>query len=348
MLAVTGTADEKTQGVIIKQLVLKKPKKFYVSPNRENLRISVIKCKREVMFQHLTWLVTLLKEEGTSTPKSIICCDETLTDIAAVLNYLLMELGEVAYSPQDSQTPENCLIGIYHSLTLKKYKARVINLFKGIGKKRVNLASSALSMGVNFSDVRYVIHWGPARNMLDYHQESGCGGRDNKPTQVLTIYYGQQISFCEDDVKAFLKTTGCYRVEAYKPFDKRIVPVEPSHDCCSNCAKTCSCSENKCTAPSPAFEQEQVKSIPQPTLSRPVSSDKRDLQHALQEMVQLIVPTMNLLSENIAGDYGDGIVDVLVEKAHTIFTVQEVTEYIPLFSIHHALKILEVFHEIFE
>lgn len=44
-------------------------------------------------------------------------------------------------------------------------------------------------MGVNFPDVRYIIHWGPARNMLDYHQESGRGERDNKLTHVLTIYY---------------------------------------------------------------------------------------------------------------------------------------------------------------
>lgn len=196
-----------------------------MSPNRENLRISVIKSKRDSMLENLAWLVTLLKQKGPATPKCIIFCNGTLTDIAAVFNYLLMELRKAAYSPEDSQTSDNCLIGIYHSLSLKKYKVRVIDSFKGDGKKRVVIASSALSMGVNFPDVRYIIHWGPARNMLDYHEESGRGGSDNKPTQVLTIYYGQQISLCEDDVKAFLKTKDCYRVEAYKPFDKRIAPI---------------------------------------------------------------------------------------------------------------------------
>lgn len=191
--------------------------------------------------------------------------------------------------------------------------------------------------------------WGPARNMLDYHQESGRGGRDNKLTQVVTIYYGQQLSFCEDDVKAFLKTDGCYRVEAYKPFDKRISPIEPLHDCCNHCAETCTCSGDTCAVPLPAFELQQVSSTPQPAMSRPISpSDKGDLQEALTEMVQLIIPTMNLLSDNISGRYGDDIVDALIEKAHTTFTVLDVMEHIPLFSIHHALKILEVFHEIFE
>lgn len=84
-------------------------------------------------------------------------------------------------------------------------------------------------------------------------------------------------------------------------------------------------------------------------MSRPVSSsDKSDSKQALTEMVQLIIPTLDLLSENISGDYGDDIVNSLVEKAHTTFTGLDVMEHIPLFSVNHAIKILEVFHEIFE
>ncbi|XP_015758777.1 PREDICTED: ATP-dependent DNA helicase RecQ-like [Acropora digitifera] len=209
VLAITGTADDRTQDVIIKQLGMKHVRKIYVSPNRPNLRISVVKCKKEMRFKQLAWLVSLLKEKGIYTPKTIIFCNGTLTDIAVVLNHLLLELGKSAYSPCDDQSSDNCLIGIYHSLTLHKYKDRIIKSFKGEGKKRVVIASTALSMGVNFPDVRYVIHWGPARNLLDYHQESGRGGRDGKQTQVLTIYYGQQVSFCEQDVKNFSSNKCC-------------------------------------------------------------------------------------------------------------------------------------------
>ena len=66
--------------------------------------------------------------------------------------------------------------------------------------------TTALSMGINFPDVRYIVHWGPSRNMLDYYQESGHAGRDNKPADVIVIYHGQQLSFCEDDVKVFGKS----------------------------------------------------------------------------------------------------------------------------------------------
>ena len=102
-----------------------------------------------------------------------------------------------------------------------------------------------------------------------------------------------------------MKLNGCYRVEAYKPFDKGISPVEPSHDCCKHCAEACTCCDT-CTVPLPAFELQQVSSVPQPTISQPVSPcGKSGLKQALTEIIQLIIPTLNLLSENISGGYGD-------------------------------------------
>ena len=86
-------------------------------------------------------------------------------------------------------------------------------------------------MGVNFP---YVIHWGPIRNMLNYRQESGRGGRGGEQTQILPIYCGQQVSLCKQDVKNFLQTDGCYRTEAYEPFNKKIQPHQPGHDWCKN------------------------------------------------------------------------------------------------------------------
>ena len=58
-------------------------------------------------------------------------------------------------------------------------------------KKRIVVASTALSMGVNFGDIRYVINWGPARNLLDQLQEAGQAGRDGLRAHIIIVYHGQ-------------------------------------------------------------------------------------------------------------------------------------------------------------
>ena len=84
-------------------------------------------------------------------------------------------------------------------------------------------------------------------------------------------------------------------------------------------------------------------------MTRPISlKDREDLRDALNEVMEMIVPTLNLFSKNISHGYANDIVEGLEKNAHSIFTVLDVTECTPLFSVQHALKILEVFNEVFE
>ncbi|XP_031554742.1 mediator of RNA polymerase II transcription subunit 34-like [Actinia tenebrosa] len=117
---------------------------------------------------------------------------------------------------------------------------------KSNGKKQIIAATNALSMGVNFPDIRYVVNWGPARNILDHHQEAGRAGRHNVTSDVVIIFHGQQLSQCEDDVKSFLRASGCLRVASYKAFDESIKPLEQGHDCCTNCRESCLCQGDTC------------------------------------------------------------------------------------------------------
>ena len=72
MLALTGTADKDTQKTIISSLALKDDcARIYISPDRSNLRISVIKKKKATIFKQLDWLIEMLKENGQLTPKNV-------------------------------------------------------------------------------------------------------------------------------------------------------------------------------------------------------------------------------------------------------------------------------------
>ena len=135
---------------------------MYVSPNRENLRFCVKKVKKEQQLEELQWLIDLIKQHGKDTPKTLIFCN-TLNEIAQVTNYLLSKLGPHAYD-QQTKVPANCFLGVYHSNSWDRNKERIASSLKAKNGsiKRVVVATTALCIGVNFPDIRYIITWGAA------------------------------------------------------------------------------------------------------------------------------------------------------------------------------------------
>ena len=112
-----------------------------------------------------------------------------MAKIAVILNHLMSQLGKKVFFPNCSPVKDNCLIGIYHSNSWQSSKDRVMEQFKSCGVKRVIIATTALCMGVNFPDVCFIINWGPARSILDQHQEAGRAGRDGKRAHVVAINF---------------------------------------------------------------------------------------------------------------------------------------------------------------
>ena len=80
--------------------------------------------------------------------------------VASVVNYLMMKLGRLAFSPPTSKHREHWLVGIFHSVTQDKYKERIVNSLKTSGSKKIVVATSALSMGVNFPNIKFIVMYG--------------------------------------------------------------------------------------------------------------------------------------------------------------------------------------------
>ena len=351
VLALTGTADGNTLKTIISKLILKDPVQIVISPNRKNLRFTVKKTKKESMFGNLDWLVMSLQENGVNAEKTIIFCN-MMSDIAHVVNYLMLKLGRSAFSPQESNAQKDCLIGIYHSSSWQRSKDRVLKSFKAQGKMRVVVASTALSMGVNFPDVRYILNWGPPRNLLDFHQEAGRAGRDNLQSEVIIVYHGHQLSHCEEAVKLFVRAENesCLRVAAYLSLDKRISSLEPGHQCCAYCSGFCQCQGSSCNASKSLFEifhANQVDTERNHLLTRPVTeSDKDDLSQALIEF-QSTLETSNVLGDVSTHGFSSELVEDVINNICTLFTIKDVMDTCPVFSLSHAMKILEIIQETF-
>jgi len=70
-----------------------------------------------------------------------------------------------------------------------------------IGETRVIVATNAFGMGIDKSEVRFVIHWDIPDSIENYFQESGRSGRDGKPAFSVLLYSPADKSRLIDTVR---------------------------------------------------------------------------------------------------------------------------------------------------
>ena len=122
-------------------------------------------------------------------------------------------------------------------------------------------------MGVDYKKVSHTIHFGPAKNVELYMQESGRAG---SPSIAYLVYQSYQLSHVEQEMKLYLKTSQCRRKYLLQFFDVHFIPKTPLHLWCDNCSLACSCGGKECNKlfyPAPSAEISSPKSGMQRNIS---------------------------------------------------------------------------------
>jgi len=167
--AFTATATPEVMDDIVKLLRLREPQVFVTGLGRDNLAMSVLRGENKREF-----VMTYTAEHAHETG---IIYAATRKDV----DLLYERLQSAGVS-----------VGRYHAgmSDIERAASQEGFLYDDI---RVIVATNAFGMGIDKSNVRYVIHYSMPKNMEAYVQEAGRAGRDGEPSQCILLFSGQDI-----------------------------------------------------------------------------------------------------------------------------------------------------------
>lgn len=174
VIALTATADKLTRKDIVEQLSFNQPSIFIASFDRPNLSLEVRPGRKRIE-QILDFI-----EEHPNQPGIIYCLSRRSTESLAEK---LRENGINAAA--------------YHAglddYTRPKVQEDFIN-----DRTTVICATIAFGMGIDKSNVRWVIHYNLPKNMEGYYQEIGRAGRDGAEADTLLFYSAGDVAMLRE------------------------------------------------------------------------------------------------------------------------------------------------------
>ena len=190
--AFTATATKYVENDIKKLLGLDTANVYVTGFDRPNLSFSVIRTPKR-----MDYVVHYVREHANEN--GIIYC-ATRKDVDRVYENL---------------TRAGIKAGHYHGGLNDEVRREMQNAYAD-DKLQVMVATNAFGMGIDKSNVRYVLHYQMPRNMESYYQEAGRAGRDGAPAECILLYSGQDVQVHKYLIEQSIETPERQDVELRK------------------------------------------------------------------------------------------------------------------------------------
>ncbi|MES2734476.1 MAG: DNA helicase RecQ [Bacteroidota bacterium] len=164
VIALTATADKLTRKDIIEQLHLHEPEVFISSFDRKNLNLTVL--------------------PGQARAQQIIRFLQSNPDSSGII-YCLSRKGTESLAEKLQKEGHKAMC--YHAGMGADERSHVQEAFLR-DDVRIICATVAFGMGIDKSNVRWVIHFNLPKNLESYYQEIGRAGRDGLDSQTILFY----------------------------------------------------------------------------------------------------------------------------------------------------------------